>query len=68
MGLDSNQASYAYLYSLSSVRHMIDSFGFYSPKAVLDELAGGAGMSSAVSSGLMISYEEFERGWRRSLE
>jgi tetratricopeptide (TPR) repeat protein len=68
LGLDFNQASYAYLYSLSSVRYMIDSFGLYRVKAVLDELDRGTGLSSAISNGLMISYEAFERGWKQSLE
>jgi tetratricopeptide (TPR) repeat protein len=67
-GLDGNQAVLAYLYSLSSVRYLIDSFGIYRVKNVLDELAAGADTGKAISSGVMLSYEEFQRGWKRSLE
>jgi hypothetical protein len=47
---------------------MIDSFGVYRAKDILDELARGADMGNALSRGLKISYDEFERGWKRSLE
>ena len=68
MGLGGGQAAYAYLVSLSSVRYMIDSFGMYRVKSVLDELGNNANIGKAISSGILISYEEFERGWKRSLE
>jgi hypothetical protein len=68
MGLGGNQAVFAYLFSLSSVRYMIDNFGMYRIKGVLEELAAGADTGKAISSGTMLSPEEFERGWKRSLE
>jgi len=68
MGLGGNQAAFAYLFSLSSVRYMIDSLGLYRVKAVLDELGAGADTAKAISSGASLSYEEFEHGWRKSLE
>jgi len=68
MGLGSDQAQYAYLFSLSSVRYMVDSFGMYRVKGVLDELARGADTGGSLSNGIMLSYEEFERGWKKSLE
>ena len=68
MGLGNTQAMYAYTFSLSAVRYMVDSFGMYRVKTVLEELGKGADTGKAVSSGIMISYEEFERGWKRSLE
>jgi Tfp pilus assembly protein PilF len=68
LGLNGDQALYAYLFSLSSVRHMIDEYGIYRVKAVLDELAAGADAEKAISNGLTLSYEEFERGWKKSLE
>ena len=68
MGLNNNQATYAYLFSLSSVRYMIDTFGMYRVKSVLDELAAGADVAKAVSNGTTLSYEELDRGWKRSLE
>jgi tetratricopeptide (TPR) repeat protein len=68
IGLGGGQAQSAYLLSLSSVRYMIDSFGIYRIKDVLVELARGADTGKAINNGIMISYEEFERGWQRSLE
>jgi len=68
IGLGGGQAQLAYLFSLSSVRYMIDSFGMYRIKDVLVELAKGADTGKAISNGIMISYEEFERGWKKTLE
>ena len=68
IGLGGSQAQSAYLLSLSSVRYMIDSFGMYRVKGVLDELARGADTGKAISINIMLSYEEFQRGWKRSLE
>ncbi len=67
-GLNGNQANLAYFFSLSSVRYMIDNFGMYRVKSVLDELALGADTGKAVDSAISLSYEEFDRGWKRSLE
>lgn len=68
MGLSSGQAATAYLVSLSAVRYMVDSFGIYRVRAVLDELAAGADASKALATGIALSSEEFERGWKKSLE
>jgi hypothetical protein len=40
----------------------------YRVKAVLEELAAGGDMSRAISSGITLSYEELDRGWKHSLE
>jgi tetratricopeptide (TPR) repeat protein len=66
-GLNGNQAGFAYLVSLSSVRYMIDSFGLYSVKGVLDELGAGASTQKAIGTAIR-SYEDFEHGWHQSLE
>lgn len=68
MGLGTVQAAYAYLLSLSSVRYMVDSFGMYRVRTILDELGKGVNIGKAIDIGIMISYAEFERGWMRSLE
>jgi tetratricopeptide (TPR) repeat protein len=68
MGLGGNQAAFAYLLSLSSVSYMIDSGGLYRIKSVLEELGRGADTNQALSTGMMLSYEELNRGWKRSLE
>ena len=68
LGLNSSQASYAYLLSLSAVRHMVDRYGMYRVKMVLEELSAGADSSRAINDALMISLQEFERGWKSSME
>jgi hypothetical protein len=68
MGLGDDQAVFTYLFSLSSVRYMIDSFGMYRVKGVLEELAAGADTGKAISNSIMLSYEEFDNNWKRSLE
>jgi hypothetical protein len=68
MGLGSSQAQYAYVFSLSAVNYMIDSFGMYRVRRVLDELSGASDTSDALSRGIMLSSGEFERRWKRSLE
>ncbi len=68
MGLSGPQAGYAYLVSLSAVRHLVDHYGMYRAKMVLDELSTGADASRAINNALLVSLPEFERGWRRSLE
>ncbi|MEK6744446.1 MAG: tetratricopeptide repeat protein [Nitrospirota bacterium] len=68
LGLSGPQASYAYLLSLSAVRHMVDRYGMYRVKMVLEELSSGADPSRAISTALSISSQEFERSWKNSLE
>jgi tetratricopeptide (TPR) repeat protein len=67
-GLGPQQAALAYLFSLSTVRYLVDSFGMYRVKAVLENLSAGGDTGRAIDSSIMLSYEEFERGWKRSLE
>jgi Tfp pilus assembly protein PilF len=67
-GLGGAQAGQAYLVSLSAVQYMIDQFGMYRVRMVLDELAAGAGTDRAIHNALLVPADEFERGWLRSLE
>jgi len=68
VGLRGDQVRYAYLFSLSAVRFMIDRYGLYRATTILEELAKGASVGDAVSTGLLISYEEFDRQWKESLQ
>ncbi len=62
------QASLAYLVSMSAVQYMADNYGIYRIKTVLEELAAGRDTATAISNGILVSYEEFERVWKQSLE
>jgi len=68
MTLSGAQASLAYLISLSAVNHLIDRYGMYRVKMVLEDLSAGADPGRAINTALLITHEEFERGWKRSLE
>ena len=68
MGLSGTQASLAYLISLSAVNHMVERYGMYRVKMVLDDLSSGVDAGRAINNALLITPEEFERGWKRSLE
>jgi tetratricopeptide (TPR) repeat protein len=68
LSLGAGPARFAYLISQSTVRYMIDTFGMYRVKMLLEELASGADTGRALNNSIMLSYEEFERGWKRSLE
>ena len=61
-------AGTAYLLSLSAVRYLIDTYGMYRVKDVLDGLGEGAGTAKAINAGLALSYEEFEERWKSSLQ
>jgi tetratricopeptide (TPR) repeat protein len=68
MGLSGQQAAYAYMVSLSSVQYLIGQFGMYRLRMVLDELAAGSDAHRSIQNALLVSFDDFERGWRRSLE
>jgi tetratricopeptide (TPR) repeat protein len=68
MGLSGTQASLAYLISLSAVQHLVDRYGMYRIKMILDDLSTGIDPGQAINKALLISPEEFESGWKRSLE
>jgi tetratricopeptide (TPR) repeat protein len=68
LGFGSAQAQYAYLVSLSATNYLVDTYGMYRARMMLDELAAGATTAKAFSNSIMLSPEEFERGWSRSLE
>jgi hypothetical protein len=53
---------------LFSTGFLFDAVGSLIRLDQIDELAVGADMGNAFSRGLKISYDEFERGWKRSLE
>jgi tetratricopeptide (TPR) repeat protein len=68
LGLSGAEAGYAYLVSLSAVRHLVDQYGMYRIKTILEELAAGSETERALQNALLLSYDDFERGWKRSLE
>ena len=67
-GLNGDQASFAYLLSLSAVRYLVDHFGIHRIRSLLDDLATGADTAGAVRKVFHVSYEDLDRGWARSIE
>jgi len=67
MVLDAESAQVAYLLSLSAAEHLIDEFGVFSARRVLESLGGGMKLDAAFSGALHLPYAEFERSWIRSI-
>ncbi len=68
IGLGGAQANAAYLISLSAVQYLGKQFGIYRVRMMLDDLSAGADISRAIDNAILISYEDFESLWRKSLE
>ena len=66
--LNGNQARLAYLFSLSAVKYLIDTIGLYRVEDILNDLAAGADTGKAISKESMLTYEEFDDGWKQSLQ
>jgi tetratricopeptide (TPR) repeat protein len=62
------QAKLAYLISLSAVEYMIDRYGMLRVRNLLQDLAKYPDTATAIDSALYVSYEQFERDWRKSIE
>jgi len=67
MGLDTIQAAIAYEESLSAVSFLIDEYGMWRFKMLLEDLATKGTIDAAISSTLSISYDQFQSRWEDSL-
>lgn len=63
-----DQAWLAYAESLSAVAYLVERYGLYDIKRVIDELAKGVDMRAALQNVLFISYEDFQENWKKSLD
>jgi tetratricopeptide (TPR) repeat protein len=68
MGFNNIQAAIAYDESLSAVAFLVDEFGIWRLKMLLEELARQGNMDEAMRSALLISYDQFQSRWHASLE
>jgi tetratricopeptide (TPR) repeat protein len=66
--LSVQQARLAYAISLSAVEYMIDHYGMFRVRNLLQELAASPDTATAIDNALGISYEQFEKDWRQSIE
>jgi len=67
MGLTSAEAQSAYILSLSATRYIVREFGVSAVKRILEALASGQDMNSAIRSSIYISYDDLDRSWLASL-
>ncbi len=58
----------AYSESFSAVQFMVDQFGIYRLKKLLENLGHANSFEEAFSDALLISYEEFQKRWKESLK
>lgn len=68
MGLNAAEAQSAYILSLSATSYIIREFGVSAVKRILEALASGQNMDSAVSSSIYISYDDLDKNWLASLD
>lgn len=47
---------------------LIDTIGLYRIEDILNELAEGADTGKAISKESLLTYEEFDNGWKQSLQ
>ena len=66
--LSGQQAKLAYVISLSAVEYMIDRYGMMRVRNLLQDLAKGPDTATAIDNALYVSYEQFEKDWRNSIE
>jgi tetratricopeptide (TPR) repeat protein len=67
MGLGKQEAEAGYLLSLSATQFIIDDFGTYAVKRILEELGEGLSLDEAISSAIYLSYELLEESWLDTL-
>lgn len=68
MRLNSAQAQVAYSLSLAILEFMIERYGMYNVKRVLEELGKNKSIDEAMMDGLSISYEVFQKEWQDDFE
>ncbi len=68
MRFNSIQAAVAYDESLSAVTFLVNEFGIWRLKMLLEELSRQGNMDEAMRSALLISYDQFQSRWQASLE
>jgi tetratricopeptide (TPR) repeat protein len=66
--LSGQQARLAYVISLSAMEYMINRYGMTRVRNLLQDLAKGPDTATAIDSALYVSYEQFEKDWRKSIE
>lgn len=62
-GLGREEASRAYLLSLSAVQYIVNEFGLNSVKRILTGLRDGLGIDGALRAAIYLSYEDLEKSW-----
>ncbi len=50
------------------MKYLIDTIGLYRIEDILNELAAGADTGKAISKESLLTYEEFDNGWKQTLQ
>lgn len=67
MGLPSGQAGLVYSESFSAVYSLIDRYGIYRLRLLLDDLAEGKSFETAFFDQFMIPYNQFQKEWEEQV-
>ncbi|MCP3678282.1 MAG: hypothetical protein GY721_12040 [Deltaproteobacteria bacterium] len=67
IGMNQEDATVAYLLSLSATEYLVREYGVTAIRHILDELGDGGDLEDALFSAIYTSYEDLEKNWLLSL-
>ncbi|MFQ5328719.1 MAG: peptidase MA family metallohydrolase [Thermodesulfobacteriota bacterium] len=68
LGMNREDATVAYLLSLSATEYLVREFGVTAIRYILEELGKGSSLEEALSSVIYTSYDDLEKNWLLSLK
>lgn len=67
MNMEESKAALVYAESYSAVDYLIDKYGIFRVKSLLEELSGRRNFKEAFKDLFFLSYDEFQSSWERSI-
>ncbi len=67
MDIEESRVPIIYAESYSAVDYLIDRYGIFRVKTLLEELSGGREFKEAFKDLFFISYDEFQSAWEKSI-
>jgi hypothetical protein len=61
-----DKLDFAYVESIAAVQSLIDRFGIYGIRQIMNLLQSGQSLDAAMKQKWSVSYEEFQRGWEKT--
>jgi HD-like signal output (HDOD) protein len=61
-----DKLDFAYVESIAAVQSLIDRFGIYGIRQIMNLLLSGQSLDAAMKQKWSVSYEDFQRGWEKA--